>query len=388
MMDCVIPGGIAADVAPDGPEAILRALADLAHGLPELERLYDRGPLAPRLSGIGVVSASQASSLAAGGVIGRASGRAFDVRRFPGYAPYASLALSVPVLAAGDADARTRLRLTEIGESIRLLRALLEALPPGPVSIPLPADSGEGVGFAESRPRRRLALAAAGPRPDRQRVHARSGLGALAAPRGDRAGCPDGRSAAHPGLVRPRQFGSGSMTTWDILGRIARTLRDGSAAEPPAPVDAETAASLAGRLEAASRARLGRSLAIRHIDAGSCGGCEIEVRALTNVIHDLERFGLTFVTSPRHADVLLVTGPLTRNLIEALEQAWTATPEPKFVVAVGDCAVDGGVFKGSYAIAGGVGTTLPVDLLISGCPPTPERILAGLRALLEANARS
>lgn len=174
-----------------------------------------------------------------------------------------------------------------------------------------------------------------------------------------------------------------------ILGRMmARTLRERPAAEPQAPIDGETAASLAGRLEVTSRARLGRSLAIRHVDAGSCGGCEIEVRALTNVIHDLERFGLTFVTSPRHADVLMVTGPLTRNLVVALEQAWTATPDPKFVVAVGDCAVDGGVFKGSYAIAGGVGTTLPVDLLISGCPPTPERILAGLRALLEANARS
>jgi Ni,Fe-hydrogenase III small subunit len=173
-----------------------------------------------------------------------------------------------------------------------------------------------------------------------------------------------------------------------ILGRIARTLREGPAAEPPSAIDGDTAASLAGRLEATSRARLGRSLAIRHIDAGSCGGCEIEVRALTNIVYDLERFGLTFVTSPRHADVLLVTGPLTRNLVEALEQAWTATPDPKFVVAVGDCAVDGGVFKGSYAIAGGIGTTLPVDLLISGCPPTPERILAGLRALLEANARS
>jgi Ni,Fe-hydrogenase III small subunit len=170
--------------------------------------------------------------------------------------------------------------------------------------------------------------------------------------------------------------------------RIGRTLRDGPRAEPPAPVDAQTAASLAGRLEAAAQAKLGRSLAILHVDAGSCGGCEIELRALNSVIHDLERFGIRFVTSPRHADVLLVTGPLTRNLVEALEQAWTATPEPKFVVAVGDCAVDGGVFKGSYAVNGGVGTTLPVDLLISGCPPTPERILAGLRALLEANARS
>jgi Ni,Fe-hydrogenase III small subunit len=175
------------------------------------------------------------------------------------------------------------------------------------------------------------------------------------------------------------------MTRWD---RIVRTLRASSAAEPPTPVDVETAASLSGRLEAAAQARLGRSLAIMHLDAGSCGGCEIELRALRNVIHDLERFGLRFAATPRHADVLLVTGPLTRNLTGALEQAWAAMPEPKFVVAVGDCAVDGGVFKGSYAVNGGVGTALTIDLLISGCPPPPERILAGLRALLEANARS
>jgi Ni,Fe-hydrogenase III small subunit len=171
-----------------------------------------------------------------------------------------------------------------------------------------------------------------------------------------------------------------------VWRQIARSLR--KVPVTPPPVDADTAASLAGRLEASAQARLGRSMAILHIDAGSCGGCEIELRALTNAIHDLERFGVHFVTSPRHADVLLATGPLTRNLVEALEQAWTAMPEPKFVVAVGDCAVDGGVFKGTYAVAGGVATTLPVDLLISGCPPTPERILAGLRALLEANARS
>src|SRR3954468_2979169 len=126
-----------------------------------------------------------------------------------------------------------------------------------------------------------------------------------------------------------------------ILGRIARTLREGPDTEPHGPVDAETAASLAGRLDAAAKARLGRSLAIRHVDAGSCGGCELEIRALRSVFQDLERLGLRFVTSPRHADVLLVTGPLTRNLVEALTQAWVATPDPKFVVAVGDCAVDG-----------------------------------------------
>ena len=153
------------------------------------------------------------------------------------------------------------------------------------------------------------------------------------------------------------------------------------------PVDQATAESLATRLEAASRIRLGRSLAILHVNTGSCNGCELELRALDGVLYDLERFGLRFVDSPRQADVLLVTGPLTRNLKAALEQAWDATPEPKWVVAVGDCAVDGGVFKGSYAVLGGAGGSVPVDLTIGGCPPSPARILAGLRALLEANAR-
>jgi Ni,Fe-hydrogenase III small subunit len=155
--------------------------------------------------------------------------------------------------------------------------------------------------------------------------------------------------------------------------------------DPAGPVDPDTAASLAVRLDAAAQVRLGRSLAIRHVNTGSCNGCELELRALGTLFYDLERFGLRFVESPRHADVLLVTGPLTRNLRAALEQAWDATPEPKWVVAVGDCAVDGGVFKGSYAVLGGTGLSIPVDLTIGGCPPPPARILAGLRALLEAN---
>jgi len=156
--------------------------------------------------------------------------------------------------------------------------------------------------------------------------------------------------------------------------------------EPVGPLDPETTESLAARLEAASQARLGRSLAIRHVNTGSCNGCELELRALSSVFYDLERFGLRFVESPRHADVLLVTGPLTRNLRAALEQAWDATPDPKWVVSVGDCAVDGGVFKGSYAVLGGTGLSIPVDLTISGCPPPPASILSGLRSLLEANA--
>lgn len=157
--------------------------------------------------------------------------------------------------------------------------------------------------------------------------------------------------------------------------------------EPAEPIDRETTESLSARLDAAAQTRLGRSLAILHVNTGSCNGCELELRALSNVLYDLERFGLRFVGSPRHADVLLVTGPLTSNLRSALEQAWDATPEPKWVIAIGDCAVDGGVFKGSYAVLGGTGLSIPVDLTIGGCPPSPARILAGLRTLLEANAK-
>jgi len=127
---------------------------------------------------------------------------------------------------------------------------------------------------------------------------------------------------------------------------------------------------------------LGRSLAIREVDAGSCNGCELEIHALNNAFYDLERFGLRFVASPRHADVLLVTGPVTRNLREALERTYAATPGPKWVVACGACAVDGGLFADGYACLGGVGEVVPVDLRIPGCPPTPMAMLAGLLALV------
>lgn len=175
----------------------------------------------------------------------------------------------------------------------------------------------------------------------------------------------------------------GTMSLADLM-RVPRGGGDAHV-EPTEPVDADTVALLAERLGATSRRRLGRGLAIRHIDTGSCNGCEAELRALTGALYDLERYGLTFVESPRHADILLVTGPLTANLRDALEQAWDAAPDPKWVVALGDCAIDGGVFKGSYAVLGGAGISVPVDLTISGCPPSPARILAGLRALLEVN---
>lgn len=140
---------------------------------------------------------------------------------------------------------------------------------------------------------------------------------------------------------------------------------------------------LAMALDDLSRRVLGRSLAIREVDAGSCNGCELEIHALNNPVYDLERLGLKFVASPRHADVLLVTGPLTKNMKVALERTWRATPDPKWVVVLGDCACTGGLFAGSYACVGAVKDAVPVDLTIPGCPPRPVEILKGLIALLE-----
>jgi Ni,Fe-hydrogenase III small subunit len=150
----------------------------------------------------------------------------------------------------------------------------------------------------------------------------------------------------------------------------------------PAP-DEQMLAALGARLGETARRRLGRSLSIREVDAGSCNGCEMENHALNNAFYDLERFGLRFVASPRHADVLLVTGPVTRNMRQALERTYAATPDPKWVVAVGDCGLNGGCFAGSYAVVGGVSEVLPVDLHVPGCPPPPLEILKGLLALLQ-----
>jgi Ni,Fe-hydrogenase III small subunit len=142
-------------------------------------------------------------------------------------------------------------------------------------------------------------------------------------------------------------------------------------------------AELGMALETRARHLFGRSIVIREVDAGSCNGCELEIHALNNAFYDIERFGLRFVASPRHADVLLVTGPVTANMREALERTYRATPDPKWVVAVGDCARNGGIFAGSPACVGGVSAVLPVDLHIPGCPPSPTALLGGLLALLQ-----
>lgn len=144
---------------------------------------------------------------------------------------------------------------------------------------------------------------------------------------------------------------------------------------------------LASELGRAGRRRLGRSLSIREIDAGSCNACELEINALSNSYYDVERFGLRFVASPRHADILLVTGPVTKNMREALERTHQATPSPKWVVAAGDCAGGCGLFSDSYACVGRVSDVIPVDLHIPGCPPTPLALLSGLVGLLDLHSR-
>jgi Ni,Fe-hydrogenase III small subunit len=168
---------------------------------------------------------------------------------------------------------------------------------------------------------------------------------------------------------------------------MRKTLFENMAHGPltePAPVpDEASLAELTRSVDRLARARLGRSLSIRHVDAGSCNGCELELQALSNAFYDLERFGLRFVASPRHADVLTVTGPVTKNMREALLRTYEAMPDPKWVVAIGTCAADGGLFAESYAIEGGVKDVLPVDLHIRGCPPSPIEILKGLIALLK-----
>jgi len=169
---------------------------------------------------------------------------------------------------------------------------------------------------------------------------------------------------------------------------ILQSLVTSALTEAPPSKDDQALGELAERLGGAARRRLGRSLSIREVDAGSCNGCELEIHALNNAFYDIERFGLRFVASPRHADVLLVTGPVTRNMREALERTYAATPDPKWVVAVGDCGFDGGVFAGGYACVGGVSSVVPVDLHVRGCPPNPTALLKGLIALVETNAKA
>jgi len=145
---------------------------------------------------------------------------------------------------------------------------------------------------------------------------------------------------------------------------------------------------LSQRLDARILEHLGRALAVRHVDAGSCNGCELEIHALGNPYYNLEGLGIKFVASPRHADLLLVTGPVSRNMEQALRQTYQAMPEPKLVVAVGDCGCTGGIFGESYASRGRVSNVLPVDVAVPGCPPEPAAILQAILTAVTSDRRS
>lgn len=167
-----------------------------------------------------------------------------------------------------------------------------------------------------------------------------------------------------------------------ILNKIRKI---GVITEPPKPIDDPAVISLGERVKAAVGRQFGGSLAIRQVDAGSCNACELEIHALNNPYYGIERFGIHFVASPRHADILLVTGPVSRHMQAALLRAYQATPDPKLVIAMGDCAADGGEFGVSYASCGAVSNVIPVDVVIRGCPPTPVDLLRGILAVLEQN---
>jgi Ni,Fe-hydrogenase III small subunit/formate hydrogenlyase subunit 6/NADH:ubiquinone oxidoreductase subunit I len=192
--------------------------------------------------------------------------------------------------------------------------------------------------------------------------------------------CGECAAASANGAVQMTQeFELATSNRSDLVLTAEYSLNpDGSHAELRSAKGGPGIEDAGKRIEAAIQSLLGRSLAIRQVDAGSCNGCEQEITALNNPVHDIERFGIHFVASPRHADMLLVTGPVTRNMELALRKTWAATPNPKVVIAVGACGISGGIFGINYASLGGVDAVIPVNVFIPGCPPRPEALLHGI----------
>ena len=169
--------------------------------------------------------------------------------------------------------------------------------------------------------------------------------------------------------------------------RLLRQIAKTGIITEPAPQPDESLRQLEQRMGETILKHFGRSLAIRHVDAGSCNGCELEIHAANSAHYNLERLGIKFVASPRHADMLLVTGPVSRNMEEALRRTYEATPEPKLVVAIGDCGCSGGIFGESYASRGAVSNVIPVDVAVPGCPPDPVAIMRGILTAVAASAK-
>jgi Ni,Fe-hydrogenase III small subunit/formate hydrogenlyase subunit 6/NADH:ubiquinone oxidoreductase subunit I len=207
--------------------------------------------------------------------------------------------------------------------------------------------------------------------------------------------CGECAEASMDGAVTiTRDFELAATNRRDLVLTAEYALRpDGAQVGLKSASAGPSAESPVRRIKSSIQSLLGRSLAIRQVDAGSCNGCEQEIVALNNPVHDIERFGIHFVASPRHADMLLVTGPVTRNMELALRKAWAATPDPKIVIAVGACGISGGIFGTNYASLGGADAVIPVDVFIPGCPPRPEALLYGIllalgRVRLRLDSRS
>jgi Ni,Fe-hydrogenase III small subunit/formate hydrogenlyase subunit 6/NADH:ubiquinone oxidoreductase subunit I len=211
-------------------------------------------------------------------------------------------------------------------------------------------------------------------------VHDRDGARQVTVDYGRCIFCGECEQASADGAVRmTRQFELAATDRRDLVLTAEYTLHpDGSHAALRSATGGPSDEEPGKRIAAAIQNLLGHSLAIRQVDAGSCNGCEQEIVALNNPVHDIERFGIHFVASPRHADMLLVTGPVTRNMELALRKTLAATPAPKVVVAVGACGISGGIFGTNYASLGGVDAVISVDVYIPGCPPRPEALLHGI----------
>ncbi len=389
MMDGVVPGGVACD--------LLSGAAELLHGdhaaldravVPLFDVIEDHPSLDDRLLGTGHLSAADARALGCTGYVGKASGQAFDVRRDNPYPPYDALEIRVPVQTEGDVAARVR---------VRMRGAARESRADGP-----PAGS-------PAHRRDRHAAAHATGRGGRRRLRGRLArrdpvVRALWRRGAYRPFLPAGSELAHlacAGAADPRQYRSGFSGLQQIGQRLL--LGPGSVERRHVPYPQagpahrhrhrgaagcrrRRAGAPGHRAASAHRQRFGRSLAIRQVDAGSCNGCELEIHALNNPYYDVERFGVHFVASPRHADALLVTGPVSRHMETALRRTWRATPSPKLVIAAGTCACTGGEFGVSYASCGAVENVIPVDMRIPGCPPTPLDLLKGLLGILREAA--
>ncbi len=383
MMDLVVPGGVARDLDRDHAAAMVDEAKRVAAEVATLRGIYDEHDgLQDRFRTCGRVTPELAAA--------PRSRRHGGAGERPGARPPLRLrrrALGRARGAQGGRDGRRRRRARR--GPVRRARRVAA---PGPIDRRPPArrrrpDTGSRRPAAQARTGLRRRLARAGARRPRSRPGrhdpalppARPVVGELAGARarGDRQ--HRSRLPAHQQVVQPLVQRTGPLTMLRILKQIAKTGMRTEA--PPAPADEMAKAA---RLQAEVLRTLGRALAIRQVDAGSCNGCELEIHALGNPYYNIEGMGIRFVASPRHADMLLVTGPVSKHMAIALRRTYDATPEPKLVVAVGDCGCTGGIFGESYATLGRVSNVIPVDAEVPGCPPTPTALLQGILAAITA----